>query len=656
MLYQVGRCSKLLDNQFIKEMEGKSDKELALEEDYHPPSQSANFHPTPGPTLDSYGSINESTEGYDLKFEPRLEPKYECPICLMCLREPMQTECGHRFCGACILRSLRDAGSRCPVDQLPLQKMFPDLCVRREIMDLMAHCPHTDCVDIIELRNMEAHQEMCPFGLQSCPNQCGEMVQRRSVGDHLRTTCPKRPINCDFCDAPISFDHKQVHLDTCPKVTISCDYCKESMLREKMMTHLKNICPKMVILCRFHAIGCTERLERELMPGHLKSTMEQHMELMASQLEQIQVTPKRTSSHQEYEVPDLSMFEHHEYSVYPPYATKSKMLDPFSTITTSGSSSQTPIFTHSFLQSTKPEEPELENLRGKTPDLAKLKRANLKSSMSVPQPGDKPVMRRFASADHRIPTVENRASLDPRGVDHRYSTGDPSIQLRHFPYEQDGQGVLPDGDLARSFQRMEAELRALKEKMKVQEQWAAMQKQEMIAMHLNTQHKIKELSESSSRLETRLCGGEFFWRLEGYSDLLREASKGETSVCHSQGFYTSFYGYKLCLRVNFNSPSSGHSQHISLFVHFMKGEFDDILDWPFSGTITLSILDQNEDTSKRKPICETLVAKPELAAFLRPRTNRNHKGFGYMEFAPLEMLTSGAYIKNDSVIVKVKVH
>ena len=35
--------------------------------------------------------------------------------------------------------------------------MFPDLCVRREIMDLMAHCPHTDCVDIIELRNMEVN-------------------------------------------------------------------------------------------------------------------------------------------------------------------------------------------------------------------------------------------------------------------------------------------------------------------------------------------------------------------------------------------------------------------------------------------------------------------------------------------------------------------
>lgn len=47
------------------------------------------------------------TEGYDEYFDPPLENKYECPICLLGLREPVQTECGHRFCRGCILRSLR---------------------------------------------------------------------------------------------------------------------------------------------------------------------------------------------------------------------------------------------------------------------------------------------------------------------------------------------------------------------------------------------------------------------------------------------------------------------------------------------------------------------------------------------------------------------
>ena len=46
-------------------------------------------------------------EGYDEFFDPPLESKYKCPICLLGLREPMQTSCGHRFCKGCILRSIR---------------------------------------------------------------------------------------------------------------------------------------------------------------------------------------------------------------------------------------------------------------------------------------------------------------------------------------------------------------------------------------------------------------------------------------------------------------------------------------------------------------------------------------------------------------------
>ena len=47
------------------------------------------------------------SEGYDEYFDPPLESIYKCPICLLGLREPMQTSCGHRFCRGCILRSIR---------------------------------------------------------------------------------------------------------------------------------------------------------------------------------------------------------------------------------------------------------------------------------------------------------------------------------------------------------------------------------------------------------------------------------------------------------------------------------------------------------------------------------------------------------------------
>ena len=50
---------------------------------------------------------NLRSEGYDEYFDPPLENKYECSICLLGLREPVQTPCGHRFCRGCIIRSIR---------------------------------------------------------------------------------------------------------------------------------------------------------------------------------------------------------------------------------------------------------------------------------------------------------------------------------------------------------------------------------------------------------------------------------------------------------------------------------------------------------------------------------------------------------------------
>lgn len=66
---------------------------------------------------ESPGTLSSSTstsfqasapqQGYDVEFDPPLESKYECPICLMALRNAIQTPCGHRFCKNCIEKSIR---------------------------------------------------------------------------------------------------------------------------------------------------------------------------------------------------------------------------------------------------------------------------------------------------------------------------------------------------------------------------------------------------------------------------------------------------------------------------------------------------------------------------------------------------------------------
>lgn len=44
----------------------------------------------------------EVSGGYDVEGADTIPAKYECQICLLILREPVQTLCGHRFCRICL--------------------------------------------------------------------------------------------------------------------------------------------------------------------------------------------------------------------------------------------------------------------------------------------------------------------------------------------------------------------------------------------------------------------------------------------------------------------------------------------------------------------------------------------------------------------------
>ena len=68
--------------------------------------------------------------------------------------------------------------------------------------------------------------------------------------------------------------------------------------------------------------------------------------------------------------------------------------------------------------------------------------------------------------------------------------------------------------------------------------------------------------------------------------------KKDKGQWYSPPFYTHYQGYKICLRVDANGDGSGKGTHISVFVYFMKGEFDDFLNWPFRGVIVLQLVDQ----------------------------------------------------------------
>ena len=69
---------------------------------------------------------------------------------------------------------------------------------------------------------------------------------------------------------------------------------------------------------------------------------------------------------------------------------------------------------------------------------------------------------------------------------------------------------------------------------------------------------------------------------------------------YSPLFYSHIGGYKLCFSVSANGWVVCKGIYISVYIYIMQGEYDDSLQWPFRGAITIQLLNQKSDKSHRE--------------------------------------------------------
>lgn len=75
----------------------------------------------------------------------------------------------------------------------------------------------------------------------------------------------------------------------------------------------------------------------------------------------------------------------------------------------------------------------------------------------------------------------------------------------------------------------------------------------LLQARVDRQHRENEAGLTSVKntivdLEARMCNGVYLWRITNYPRHRENARENVVTALHSPPFYTSFYGYKLCLR------------------------------------------------------------------------------------------------------------
>ena len=173
------------------------------------------------------------------------------------------------------------------------------------------------------------------------------------------------------------------------------------------------------------------------------------------------------------------------------------------------------------------------------------------------------------------------------------------------------------------------------------------------ATTVEIQNSIGEIRSNVKLLRASSAGflnGYLTWPIPDVGQKVRDTLAGKTQAMFSVPFYTRADGYKMCLCVYLDGNGPGHKTHISIFFIIMRGEYDELLEWPFNYKVSITLFNQENQADSITRSFESTTAEH----FQRPLTAVN-VGTGYPKFATIVVLRDPRYVKDDKMFIKAMV-
>jgi hypothetical protein len=163
--------------------------------------------------------------------------------------------------------------------------------------------------------------------------------------------------------------------------------------------------------------------------------------------------------------------------------------------------------------------------------------------------------------------------------------------------------------------------------------------------------------ENSSR-KHHILDGTKIWKISNVREKTYDAQSERQTSIYSPSFYTSETGYKLCIRLYLNGDGTARGTHMSIFLVVLRGEYDALLQWPFSYRVSFCLFDQRSiiESGETKHIIESFRPDTKSISFQRPSLAMNIAS-GIPKFFPLADFNQSSeinrYIIDDTMFIKV---
>lgn len=170
---------------------------------------------------------------------------------------------------------------------------------------------------------------------------------------------------------------------------------------------------------------------------------------------------------------------------------------------------------------------------------------------------------------------------------------------------------------------------------------------------LKMQERLQNLEAQMVR-STSTNRGKFTFKMPTF-----EFHKNTTTLFFSPPFYTCEGGYKMCIRVVANGDGQGKESHISVYAVVMKGEYDNNLEWPIQGVVTVELLNQLSDKCHHAIRFTYPEGKSDVSTQRVMSGERAKRGYGKTRFIAYTELGLKAHacqhLKDDCLYFRVSV-
>jgi hypothetical protein len=196
-------------------------------------------------------------------------------------------------------------------------------------------------------------------------------------------------------------------------------------------------------------------------------------------------------------------------------------------------------------------------------------------------------------------------------------------------------------------------MRSFRSELRDREEEITGLKTQVCKLEKTLRSKTAELEDRDFRLsliENSNHDGTMIWKIPQFSQRKADAENGKYTSIFSLPFYTGRYGYKMCLRLYIMGDGIGKGTHLSLFFVVMRGEFDNILQWPFTHKVTFKLINQ----AGGRDIVDTFQPDPMSSSFRKPKSDMNIAS-GCPRFVSHTELERGGFIVDDTIFVKCSI-